>query len=241
MFRRLCFTVYGVAIGVLWAAFLNHRVVANGPVAATIWNVVLAIFFAFCGWRWAVTLKMSSIRLVMVLPWMPFVFLVSLFGLGSFFVIIAVMSPFWAFQYIRTQRRFRNSMKSKGRFIALNDLRPTLDDGTGTLIIEWWLKGPYRIWWTEDDMLSLGKPATTREEIHALYEGQEHPFNSRCLTEYLDEETGKAFSTSIPARWVRSGKLVRMFPSMKSAAVVRGFTSPKKETPDEQEDGSPHQ
>lgn len=120
-------------------------------------------------------------------------------------------------------------MKVQGRFITLDDLRPRLDTGTGTLIMQWGQKGTYRIWWTEDDLFSLGEPVSARDDFIAVFQGQEHAFNTRCQQQYLDDETGRALLTSIPPRYGRSGKLARMFPRIKVAAVVQPFGSPREQ------------
>jgi hypothetical protein len=158
---------------------------------------------------------------------MPLVFLISLFGMAVFVLMIAAMYPFIALRHMQSQRRFRKMMESKGRFVTGNDLRRKLDEGTGTLVVECRTKGPFRIWWTEDNLASLGTPLSTREELKAFYEGQEHPFNNRCLKEYLDDETGKALLTSLPARHARSEKLVSTFPSIRVVRVFRPFADPK--------------
>jgi hypothetical protein len=231
MSRRPLFLVYGLAVGVWWATVVNRNV-ANTPVAATIWGVVLAIFFGVLGWRLAGSSKLSSKQLFLILlflPVLPLVFLASMFGMGVFFLLLGVMWPFFALQGQRRERQFRKLMKSKGRFIAANDIHPRLAAGIGTLIMESTMKGVYRIWWTEDDLSSLGEPVSIEEEVRAIIQGQEHHFNSRCRSEYLDDETGRALLTSIPARYARSGKLARMFPAMKVATVVR-LILPKKDT-----------
>jgi hypothetical protein len=113
-------------------------------------------------------------------------------------------------------------MKAKGRYATLNILRPQLNAGRGTLIEETGHKGPHRLWWTEDD---LRAPAPTKAEFMAIVNGEEcHPFNSRCLSEYLDEVVGKALLTSIPPRDITSGKLARLFPRAHIAVVVRPFS-----------------
>ena len=123
-------------------------------------------------------------------------------------------------------------MKTRNRFTTLDDLRPRLIAGEGTLIEDTGHKGPYRLWWTEDDLFALGVPASTNEEFFAILTGKEHPFNSRCLNDYLDKESGKALLTSIPPRYAVSGKLARLFPKVKVAKVIRPFAIARKEGAD---------
>jgi hypothetical protein len=228
MSRKLVFVVlYGVALGLLWAAFLNHA--GDSPLIVTIIRCVVLSYLsilpiAFCGWGRAGASEMPTKRRVILLPFLPLVFLASLVGMGFLLLMIAPMWPFFALRHMRSQRRFRRLMKSKGRFISVSDLRPKLDGGTGTLIVECHTtQRPFRIWWTEDDLSSLGRPLSTREEFQAFYDGQEHPFNTRCLKEHLDAETGRALLTSLPASHTRLEKLAHTFPSMKIVRVIRPF------------------
>jgi hypothetical protein len=218
--------LYGVAIGVFWAAVLN-RVAANGLIASIVWNVVLAAYFGFFGWCWArAAWEMPRIPPALALPWMPIFCLVSLFCMAVILLMVAAIWPFLALRQMQIQRRFRELMKSKGRFITMNDLRRKLDDRSGTLIVECHTKGPYRIWWTEDDLSSLGTPISTSEELRAFYEGREHPFNARCLKEYLDDGTGVALLTSLPASYARPERLALTVPSMNVVRVIRPFADP---------------
>jgi hypothetical protein len=115
-------------------------------------------------------------------------------------------------------------MMEKGRYATLDELRPRLLAGDGTLIEETAEKGPFRIWWTEDDLLEMGSPVVTPDEFLAvLYEGSEHPFNSKCLHDYLSEDNGKALLTSLPPRYAESGRISRMFPRAKRAMVIRPY------------------
>ncbi len=172
---------------------------------------------------------LSGWRLVKFILWFPFGLFYGMIVLGFLATAMAVLWPYAAIRLAVAERRFRAAMKSKGRFIILEDLRPRLIAGEGTLIEDMGQKGPYRLWWTQDDLSTLGSPASTRADFIAIYAGKGHPFNSRCLDEYLDEDTGKALLTSIPARYSSSGKLARMFPRVKTAKVFRPFVAPRKE------------
>jgi hypothetical protein len=225
--RRSLLTIYGIFCGGLWAAVVNRAVVDNSLSAA-----IVAVFFAASvggvGWWLAGKPEWPSKPLLMFLPLIPFMVMLAMAGMGLIVLALLVMWPYAAIQHIRMERKYRTMLRSKGRFITLDELQPHLGAGTGTLILESVEKGAYRIWWTEDDLHSLGEPVSTKDDFIAVINGQ-HPFNTQCQKEYLDEETGKAFLTSIPARHARSGKLSQMFPRMKTAIVYRRFMQPKKD------------
>lgn len=53
----------------------------------------------------------------------------------------------------RRERAFRDQMKARGRVIEWSECRRAMDEGRGTLIIERYsLKGPFRWWWTSEDL-----------------------------------------------------------------------------------------
>ena len=85
--------------------------------------------------------------------------------------------------------------------------------------------GPYQNWWTADNVFALGSPvARTDKDAFLSALGGKHDFNAWCLKEYLADDTGKALLTTMPVRFVRTGRLSRMFPRVKVAAVVRTFS-----------------
>ena len=178
--------------------------------------------------------KITGWRSVAFVLLYPFALLGGMIGFGFILLFMAVMWPYAAVRGVLAVRRFRSRMKTKNRFATLEDLRPRLMAGEGTLIEDTGQKGPYRIWWTQGDLFAFGAPASTDEEFISVLTGEEHPFNSRCLKDYLDEETGKALLTSIPPRYAASGKLSRLFPRMKIAKVIRPFIIPPEKHVDGQ-------
>ena len=231
MFRKYLLAAYGILVGLAFAAGILNGTGVTNSVAVAAWIVGLAAGFGFLGWRLARSPKSLSIpQIILVIPLMPFMFLAVLMGLGAILVPVAVMWPFLRTKHLIHERRHRNALRSQGRFSTVDALRSKLDAGEGTLIEDTGQKGPYHIWWTEDDLFDLGKPVSTKDKdafLAALRE--EHAFNARCLKEYLDDKTGRALLTSIPARYARTGRLAQMLPRMKVAAVVRPFLqiSPK--------------
>jgi hypothetical protein len=84
--------------------------------------------------------------------------------------------------------------------------------------------GPFRIWYTEDDVLAKGEPISTDEEMLGVLGGKSsHVFNSRCLRKYLDSTDGSASLTNIRPARVRSGRFQKMFPR---APLVRLYHRP---------------
>jgi hypothetical protein len=232
MSRKPVFLLYGIAAGVFWATVINHAA-SNTLVPATILVTVLASIFGLVGWHWAGSPELSSKQLLL-LPVLPLVFLTSVLSVGMVILLLVAISPFLALQAQRQERQFRKLMKSKGRFIAINDLEARLVGGMGTLIVDCRPKGPRRVWWTADDLSSFGEPVSVEEEVRAIIEQKEHSFNSRCRTEYLDARVGKASLTSIPSRWAKSTKLADMFPKMKIVTVVQlAFPKEDPNTPEE--------
>jgi hypothetical protein len=218
--RTTLLTLYGMVIGVTYIAVLAIAFPSSIYFTIILSIIVIAIF-SFFGNQLAKTSGMSNRKILFLMPLIPFALLGGIIGFGFMFLVIGVLWPIAAIRGIQGERLFRNMMKSKARYIKLFDLEPRLIAGNGTLIEDTGQKGPYRIWWTEDDLFSFGSPASTNEEFISILKGEEHAFNSRCLVEYFGEETGKALLTNIPAHYTTSGKLAQMFPMMKVAKVIR--------------------
>ena len=156
------------------------------------------------------------------------------FGLLLGVVSALVGTPFVAF-LVSTQawsrRRFRRTMRKQGRFVPWRDLERRLMDGEGTVIEEVGLKGAQRVWWTPDDVASMGRLPSSYEEVGDVLEGAPHAFNDRCLAEYLDPERGRAMTTAVSLRAVRSGALAGRFPRSRWVKVVRPLFPPSADDP----------
>lgn len=220
--RRTLFTLYGMGIGLAYVAVLQIAWQLS-VILAVILGVVVVALFSYYSNRLPTAAEMSDWQLLVAIPLLPFA---MLGGIVAFGIIILAMAVFWPYAVARAtvvDRRFRDTMKSKGRFARLDELRPRLIAGEGTLIEDTGQKGPLRLWWTQDDLFALGSPVSTDEEFQAVLLGEGHLFNSRCLNEYLDANNGKALLTSIPVRYATSGKLARLYPSARVAKVFRPF------------------
>jgi hypothetical protein len=231
-FRRTLFTLYGMGIGLAYIAAVLAIAWPPSLILTALLGVVVVAMFGYYGNRLPKAAEMSDWQILVAMPLLPFAMFGAMIGFAFILLVIVVVWPYAAIRWTVAERRFRVAMKSKSRFVFLDDLRPRLIAGEGTLIEDTGLNGPYRLWWTEDDLFAFGSPASTREEFISIYEGKGHPFNSRCVSDYLDEDTGKALLTSIPARYAAPGKLARKFPRVRVAKVYRSFVRPQKEHAD---------
>jgi hypothetical protein len=114
----------------------------------------------------------------------------------------------------------RQELKKQGRFVTLDALRPKLAAGEGTLLEETGPKGPYRIWWTEDELSPRQTDLNDPERPRRLFDGEPDEFNDRCLQEYLSRQNGRASLTAIPLTLARTGRLGEIFPKTRRVMIV---------------------
>lgn len=164
----------------------------------------------------------STVQKVILLPLVPVVFVASSVGVVFVIALFGVLYPVFAIQNLRREHRFRAQMKAAGRYITWQDLLPSLKAGQGTLLEESSGTGPYRIWYTPDDVLAKGEPISSDEELLGVFSGKIcHLFNSRCCREYLAPDDGKAFLTTIRPARVTSGRIQKRFPRIKVVRLIR--------------------
>jgi len=154
-----------------------------------------------------------------LIPLMPLAVPGVLIAFAAIFLIIAVCLPFLAVKGFFRQRTFVTQLKSKDRFVTLSHLRPKLEVGEGTLIEEWGVKGPYRIWWTSENVAARGTPPTD-EDFRSIMGGKDHVFNDQCVKDYLEPDTGRAILTDIKPRVSRNGGLKTLFPGVQVVMLV---------------------
>ena len=215
MVRAFFFTAYGIAVGAGYVTILYLVVpplLSVGDwVGFVFWATVILFFCGLYGWGLATTPdsedwpKWSNVKILVCLPLMPLGMLSGLLFLGAM-LLLMIVAPFSCVKWLIGERRFRNQLKAKGRFISFESLRPRLEAGEGVLIQELGIKGIYHIWWTQETGLATVIPPSSEEEFAT--------FNSQMLKEYLDPNAGKAALTSIPPRYANSGKLSQLFPQM---------------------------
>jgi len=138
-------------------------------------------------------------------------------------VFVLVLAPyFWVVSTVgrvKNDREHQRRLSEQGRFVELADIAPKLDAGEGTLIVEFrWSAS--RIWWTPDDLLSLGTPPTDEEWIAILHGEAFHAYNDQCVQTYLAVDGGTAVRISLPRRLTYSFKLKQRFPRMKAVQLI---------------------
>jgi hypothetical protein len=214
MVRAFFFTAYGLAVGAGYVTILYLVVpplLSVGDwVGFVFWAVVILFICGSLGWGLATSpdfdqsSKWSNVKILVGVPLVPPGIVVS----GPvFFGFLIIVTPIFYVKWLMDERRFRNQLTAKGRFISFESLRPRLEAGEGVLIRELGIKGNTdHIWWTQDTGLAMVVPPSSEDEFET--------FSSQMLKEYLDPDGGKAVLTSIPPRYANSGKLRQLFPQM---------------------------
>jgi len=151
--------------------------------------------------------------------------LCAVVGLAALVIVGPIAASFLIATGAWRHLRFRRALWRQGRFVAREDLERRLAAGEGTVIEEIGLKGPTRLWWTPDDVPSLGTLPLSYRDVVTVLEGGEHAFNAWCLTEYLDVDRGRAVTVSFSPRAVRRGDLARRFARSRWVKVVRPVLS----------------
>jgi hypothetical protein len=218
---RVFLVAYGTSVGLAYALLLN-RAFSGSLLSGVLLCLALGAAFAMLASKFRPVKGMSFWKNLLMIPLTPFAFAAGLFGIAVFILILGAILPFIAVSQYWQYRQFARAMMQQGRFIEFQELRDRLSNGEGTLLEETGTKGPYRIWWTADDVLEFGSPIDDPEVwLAVLYERKQHAFNSYCVANYLDDRKGKALLTSVRPRFLTSGKISRVFPKAKRAVVVR--------------------
>lgn len=149
---------------------------------------------------------------------------------GCFLLVLTL--PLWlpiAFLIDKAQEageaRFARRMKDRGRFKDWEELRPALEAGEGTLIVEQGHKLPVRVWWTADDVLASAPcPPPNDVELQRLL-GMMKPdaFVSWCHKRYLDDDNGAGLLTipaGLPDELVFAAGIRERFPGMTTIDTV---------------------
>lgn len=100
-------------------------------------------------------------------------------------------------QQRRQERRFAEQMKKAGRLMHWQEFKQA--EGTGTAIGEYLsTKGPFRLWWTADDIPATSPHEWKRERHVAWWEPEFAPFFEWCYVLYTNPQTGLARLVLIP-------------------------------------------
>lgn len=221
MIRIALFVTFGIAVGagygsLIWIAALNERG------AATVWFVVCLLFFGLLGLIAAVRkgnyATWRRLAVVVGFPLLAFVLIGSVTAMiGVAIVVVPAMVLLGTRDYYLARQRLTRA----GRFLTMEQLRPSLTAGHGTVITDWSARAPAGLWWTEDDLLALGEFESSNEELHRLRSGEStHALNDRCWREYLDRDTGKAKFTPIPWNRVATSEFRQQFPLVRIVDLV---------------------
>jgi hypothetical protein len=215
-------TMVGAASGIAFSVY-------NGFCTPAIWilGLIGGGLFGWFAYVLGKSREYSTVVRLILIPFVPPVFLMSFVGLLLGLVLLAVISPVFIIPGICREMRFRDQMKATGRYVRWSDLLPLLESGQGTLIEESSTSGPFRIWYTSDDLLAKGKPISTDKELIGVFRGKlSHLFNSRCLQEYLDPNNGTALATNIRPRFVKTDRFKKRFPHVNVVPLIRAVVPP---------------
>lgn len=228
--RTFAFILYGICVGIGYAAAAQFLYPAHEPTTTVVVSAILILFCAWIGWGFSSEKGISLGSAIFAIGLGP---LLPLFGVvifGALMLCLLAVWPFFAISAILNERKFRRMMRKNGRFATIEQLQDKLEAGAGTVIQEAGPKGTYRVWWTDDDVLFLGKLVQTDDEFIEAFRNGADPFNARCLKEYLDTASGKAILTSIPAAHVSSQKFMKKFPRTKTGIVIRCLERPQSDS-----------
>jgi len=100
----------------------------------------------------------------------------------------------------RREAAFARAMAHAGRVLPLPAFEEALTSGTGTSISETLsIKGPFRVWWSPDDILSAS-PYPTASGVWYELRGEDRfePFFRWCFLTYTSPITGSAHLVIVP-------------------------------------------
>lgn len=225
MTRRALCTLFGMALGAALAVGVAagvKGVLLRGLEPVALWTVTIGLVAVYGAFGYLGAGAKPKTEFIIWMLTGPGIATALAMAAGFILLIVALIWPFVFSVWLKNEWKLRRRMKANGRFATLHDLRPKLTAGMGTLIEETGLKGPFRIWWTEDDLFANGDPLPTDDDYIDILNGDvEHPINLQYLKDYLGVESGRAVLTTISARHATSGKLARQFPLMKRAMLVQ--------------------
>ena len=113
-----------------------------------------------------------------------------------FFLGAAVSIPWTYIQKSvqrRRERQFTEQMKKAHRLMDWQAFQQAQQNGTGTAIGEYLsTKGPFRLWWTAEDIQALSPHEWKREQHFAWIEDEFRPFFEWCYARYTNPQSGTA-------------------------------------------------
>lgn len=111
------------------------------------------------------------------------------------FVVLAILSIPWVFFASKwadyRERKLTEQLAMRGRSIELSAALSRVRENQGTLIGEQLsIKGPYRLWWTEEDIPSLSPYECSHEEQFDEEKFSYGEFFEWCANRYTDLSSG---------------------------------------------------
>jgi hypothetical protein len=108
-------------------------------------------------------------------------------------------------QQQRSERGFTEQMKKAGRIMQWQEFKQAETNGMGTAIGEYLsTKGPFRLWWTPDDIPATSPHKWKREQHVAWYEREFAPFFEWCYARYTNPQSGTGPAGSRSTRRAKS-------------------------------------
>lgn len=118
------------------------------------------------------------------------------------FLAAAVSIPWTYIQKVnqrRKERNFTEDMKKAARLMDWQEFRQAMENGAGTAIGEFLsMKGPFRLWWTAEDVPAISPHKWQREQHVAWMEPEFLPFFKWCFARYTNPESGAARLVAVP-------------------------------------------
>ena len=120
-------------------------------------------------------------------------------------LLAAVISVPWTYIQKSVQRRrerkFAGQMNRACRSVHWQEFKQAVQNGAGTTIGEYLSpKGPFRLWWTPEDVRRISPYEWKREQHHAfpVIEPDLLPFFEWCYVRYTHPDSGAARLVSVP-------------------------------------------
>jgi hypothetical protein len=117
--------------------------------------------------------------------------------------LAAAMSIPWTYihklKQRRQERKFVEQMKKASRLMSWEEFKQATGNGEGTAIGEYLsTKGPFRIWWTPEDVPATSPHKWKREQNVAWMEPEFLPFFEWCYARFTNPQSGMARLVPIP-------------------------------------------
>jgi hypothetical protein len=150
-----------------------------------------------------------------------------LLALPLAFLLIPVWLPIATAAQSWREHRFRRRMRAAGRFVDWPGLRPRLERGEGTLIVEQAQKDACRVWWTDENVRRLAGTLRPPDEAEMDYLRLDDPdpFVWWCHRPFTAADGGSAFLTRPPYKhppgFVEASFFREKFPSLPIVMTVK--------------------